>query len=276
MHINQKGLDLIKSFEGCRLAVYKDAVGVLTVGWGHTGLLDGKPMMLGQRITKEKAEELLKADMSKFEKEVMRYNPVYDFNENEFSALVSFAYNVGSIKGLTASGSRNRATIAEKMLLYDKAGGRTLAGLTRRRKAERELFLTKVSGTQPQTQTVVKPTPIVKPVETVKEDDEVVEQIKFNVDGKEYTFDRILKDGVNYVKLRDLANAIGAEVSAVGSIPQLKTKTVEQSNMVVDDKNVTVSRILKDGTNFVKLRDLANAIGAEVSNNGDTAIIKTK
>lgn len=71
----------------------------------------------------------------------MKYNTRYGWNQNEIDALVSFAYNIGSIDQLTANGSRSRATIAAKMLEYVKAGGVTYNGLVRRRKAERELFL---------------------------------------------------------------------------------------------------------------------------------------
>ena len=79
---------------------------------------------------------------------VLKYDKQYDFNQNEIDALVSFAYNIGSIKQLTANGTRSRATIAAKMLQYNKAGGKVYNGLTRRRKAERTLFLTKVKETK--------------------------------------------------------------------------------------------------------------------------------
>ena len=74
----------------------------------------------------------------------MKYNSKYKWNQNEIDALVSFAYNIGSIDGLTANGTRSRATIAAKILEYNKAGGKVYRGLTRRRKAERKLFLTAV------------------------------------------------------------------------------------------------------------------------------------
>lgn len=74
----------------------------------------------------------------------MKYNDHYKWNQNEIDALVSFAYNIGSIKGLTANGTRSRSTIAKKMLEYNKAGGRVYRGLTRRRTAEKKLFTTPV------------------------------------------------------------------------------------------------------------------------------------
>lgn len=141
MKISETGLNLIKQFEGCRLTAYKCSAGVWTIGWGHTG-----DVYQGQTITQEKADALLVSDMATYEAKVNKYSS-YDWNQNEFDALVSFAYNVGSIYQLTANGTRSKNVIAEKMLLYNKAAGTALAGLTRRRKAERELFLTPVEET---------------------------------------------------------------------------------------------------------------------------------
>ena len=68
----------------------------------------------------------------------------YKWNQNEFDALVSFAYNIGSIDGLTSSGSRSKDEIVDKFLAYNRAGGKILSGLTRRRQEERALFITSV------------------------------------------------------------------------------------------------------------------------------------
>lgn len=137
----QKGIDLIKQFEGCRLDAYKCPSGVWTIGYGHTG-----GVKEGDKISAAQAEMYLITGLEKFEKEVEKYNK-YNWNQNEFDALVSFAYNIGSIDQLTVKGARTKAEIAEKMLLYNKSNGRVLAGLTKRRKAERELFLTPVNKT---------------------------------------------------------------------------------------------------------------------------------
>lgn len=141
MTISDKGLALIQQFEGCRLTAYKCPAGVWTIGYGHTGAVDGKPIGKGLKITKDKATELLRSDCARFEAHVAKYSS-YNWTQHEFDALVSFAFNVGSIAQLTANGKRSRAEIAEAMLRYNKAGGKALAGLTRRRQAERELFLT--------------------------------------------------------------------------------------------------------------------------------------
>ena len=144
MVTSQNGIDFIKRYEGCVLKVYLDAIGVKTLGYGHTGA-DVNVLPVGTQITKEQAELFLKQDLSKFESNVSRYDSVYHWTQNEFDALVSFAYNVGSIDQLTANGTRDKSVIAEKILLYNKAGGKVLAGLTNRRKAEQQMFLGGVS-----------------------------------------------------------------------------------------------------------------------------------
>lgn len=143
MNISQRGLDLIKGFEGCVLTAYQDAVGVWTIGYGHT-----RGVQARQKITAEQAEEYLREDCARFEKNVSGYDNIYHWNQNEFDALVSFAFNIGSINQLTANGTRNTAVIADKMLEYNKAGGKVLKGLTERRKKERELFITPTGKTQ--------------------------------------------------------------------------------------------------------------------------------
>lgn len=137
MKINERGLEIIKYYEGCRLNAYKCPAGVLTIGYGHT-----RGVKQGDIITQEQAEEYLKEDIKVFETHVMSFNDKYNWSNNEFSALVSFAFNIGSITQLTAKGTRTKEEIADKMLLYDYAGGKRLTGLGARREAERELFLT--------------------------------------------------------------------------------------------------------------------------------------
>ena len=134
--INKSGLNLIKKYEGCRLTSYICPAGVLTIGYGHTGK-DVKP---NQTITKKKAISLLKKDLARFERHVQSYNYIYEWTDNEFSALVSFAYNIGNIDQLTAYGTRTRSQIRTAMLKYVKANGKTLTGLVKRRKAELKLF----------------------------------------------------------------------------------------------------------------------------------------
>lgn len=144
MKTNVQGLALIKSFESCKLTAYK-AVSTekyYTIGWGHCGA----DVTKGMKITQARADALLVSDLAKFEAKVEKYQSKYNFNENQFSALVSFAYNVGSIDGLTANGTRTIAQISAKITVYNKSGGKVLAGLTRRRNAEKQLFNTAVKN----------------------------------------------------------------------------------------------------------------------------------
>lgn len=136
MKTSQTGIELIKKFEGCRLDAYKCPAGVWTIGYGHT-----VGVAAGQKISPAQAEAYLRADLEKYEKNVEKYNDRYRWTQNEFDAMISFAYNLGSIDKLTARGTRTKAVIAEKILLYNKANGKVLAGLTKRRQAERELFI---------------------------------------------------------------------------------------------------------------------------------------
>ena len=137
MNISQNGIDLIKSFEGLRLTCYKDSAGVKTIGYGHTG----SDVYYGQKISQEEAETLLRADLARFERHVNSYDKCYGWTQNEFDAMVSFAFNVGNINDLTYNGIRSKKMIADKILLYCKAGGKRLSGLVTRRQKERELFL---------------------------------------------------------------------------------------------------------------------------------------
>ena len=139
MKISENGLNLIISFEGFSPKSTKavKTEKYYTIGYGHYG----KDVDENQIITKEDALLLLKKDIKRFETKVMKYNNCYNFTQNEFDALVSFAYNVGNVDQLTAKGARTKKEIADAMLLYIKSGGNVLDGLRKRRIRERELFL---------------------------------------------------------------------------------------------------------------------------------------
>ena len=140
MKISLNGINLIKKFEGCVLQVYLDVVGVKTLGYGHTGA-DVNAMPVGARISQNQADDYLIADLVRFENNVNKYDPIYHWSQNEYDALVSFAFNLGSIDKLTNNGQRNKLEIAQKILEYNRAGGKVVQGLTYRRQKERELFL---------------------------------------------------------------------------------------------------------------------------------------
>lgn len=149
MKISQNGLNLIKSFEGCKLVAYLDSVGRVTIGYGMTNAVSsiiGYTIKLGMKITQAQADsDFEKVINVKYAPSVDKYNSVYHFNQNQFDALTSFAYNIGSIGGLTANGTRSIAQISDKISAYCTAGGKTLTGLVRRRTAEKKLFDTPVA-----------------------------------------------------------------------------------------------------------------------------------
>lgn len=146
--ISKNCLDLVKKFEGCPLTADRDEVGVWTIGYGITNAdrsITRTTIKRGLKISKETAEKWLEESLNKkYLPRVLKYDEQYNWNQNELDALVSFAYNIGSITQLTAKGTRSKKTIAAKLLEYNKAGGKVYRGLTRRRKAEQKLFLTPI------------------------------------------------------------------------------------------------------------------------------------
>ena len=156
MTISDNGLALIKQFEGCVLKVYLDPIGIKTAGVGHTGA-DVNTMAVGTVITQAQADAWLRDDVKKAEANVSSFDSRYHWNQNQFDALVSFAFNCGSINQLVAKGTRTIEQISDKILAYNKASGKVLAGLTRRRKAEKKLFDTpyKSEGTAIETKNTV-------------------------------------------------------------------------------------------------------------------------
>ena len=137
------GIALIKQYEGLRLTTYKDAVGITTIGYGHVE----NPIPPGgtRTITAEDAEQILREDLQRFEHDVNNMLTV-EVTQNQFDALVSFAFNLGpaNLKSSTLlrkvnSGDFNGA--AEEFPKWNHAGGQVLAGLTARRNAEKTLFL---------------------------------------------------------------------------------------------------------------------------------------
>ena len=144
--LSQKGLELIKQFEGLSLTPYVCAGGINTIGYGNTYYTNGNKVSLKDpKITLQQAEELLKHSLSTYEKAVDSFCRD-DISQSNFDALVSFAYNLGTgalqkstlIKKVNAN--PKDVTIADEFLKWNKANGRVLAGLTRRRQAEANLY----------------------------------------------------------------------------------------------------------------------------------------
>ena len=150
MKINKAGVELVKHFEGLKLKAYLCPANVWTIGYGCT---DKRYAYKGNVITEGVAERLLKTDMREFEGAVERYVSV-PLNWNQFSALVSFSFNVGA-------GALNRSTLLKKLnagdykgaagqfCRWNRGGGKVLKGLIRRRAAEKKLFETPIDAGHP-------------------------------------------------------------------------------------------------------------------------------
>lgn len=146
MKTAKRGIDLIKEFEGFRAKPYRDAVGIPTIGYGNTYYEDGRAVKLTDAvISTARGEELLKSVLTRYEAAVNRYVQV-PINQNQFDALVSFAYNVGN-ENLRKStlmkllNARKYSLAAEQFSRWNRAGGKVLPGLVRRRAREKALFL---------------------------------------------------------------------------------------------------------------------------------------
>jgi lysozyme len=147
MQLNDKGKDLIKFYEGCKLVAYKCSAAKDTIGYGNTFFEDGKPVKPGDKITQERANELFEIIAKEFADKVA---PLVksSVTPNQFAALTSFAYNagIGNLKSSTllkkVNANPNDPTIDLEFKKWDKAGGKVLAGLTKRRAAESKLYFT--------------------------------------------------------------------------------------------------------------------------------------
>lgn len=141
MKVNFVGKDLIKKYEGCKLEAYKCPAGIWTIGYGHTG----QDVFEGKTITQQEADSLLSKDLTRFEKFLNRIIKV-PINQNQFNALVSFTYNlgIGALQNSTLLKKLNNNDFIGAANEFDRwvyAGGKKLEGLVRRRKEEKELFL---------------------------------------------------------------------------------------------------------------------------------------
>ena len=155
MNLSANGLALIKKYEGYRATAYKPVPTekFWTIGYGHYGP-DVQP---GMTITEAQGAELLRGDCAAAEAAVNKLP--YEFTQNEFDALVSFTYNcgAGNLKKLTNNGRRSKAEIANKILAYNKGGGKVLKGLEKRRKEEQTLFLSGSNSALKKVETIATP-----------------------------------------------------------------------------------------------------------------------
>lgn len=154
MNVTRSAVNLVKEFEGFRAKAYRDPVGIWTIGYGTTAAAGvGIEPQAGMTITEAEAEEYLHAALDKFAAQIAP-SITAPINDNQFGAFVSLAYNIGpgAFKKSSALRLFNEGQVkkaADAILLWNKAGGKVLKGLTRRREAERALFLTVADGEKP-------------------------------------------------------------------------------------------------------------------------------
>ena len=139
MNLGYNGTKILKFFEGCKLTAYQDSVGVWTIGYGHT-----KGVYEGMTITQEEAEQMLLTELEEYEGYVEKYVTV-PLTQNQFDALVVWVYNLGPTNFrkstlLKELNSGNYTAAGKEITRWNKAGGKVLAGLVRRREAEAKLF----------------------------------------------------------------------------------------------------------------------------------------
>lgn len=207
MRISEKGKQLIKSYEGCRLVAYRCPAGVLTIGWGHTG-----DVFEGQTITQQQADDLFDTDIVRYERPVQ----AYDVNQNQYDSLVSFCYNCGpgALEDVMTSGD-----VTGTMTLYRNGGGVVLPGLVRRRAEEVELYNTPVGGA------------ITSNVYVVKSGDTLSGiALKFNT---------------TYQELARINNIDDPNLISVGQVLKIKSDAVE--NIPVPPVNTGQTYIVQSG-----------------------------
>lgn len=148
MQISERGICLIKQFEGCSLEAYPDPAagdGPWTIGYGWTQPVDGKPVTPGMKINKAKAEQLLRQGLVSYEQALNKVIKV-PVTQAQFDAMLSLAWNIGTKAFSTSTllkllNQKDYAGAAEQFLRWNRAGGKVMPGLVRRRAAERRVFL---------------------------------------------------------------------------------------------------------------------------------------
>lgn len=148
MKMSPKGLALLKQFEGVKLTAYRDVAGVWTIGYGHTAAAGGIAPKAGVTITQAQADAMLVNDLGQYERAVFRALTKTP-NQNQFDAMVSLCYNIGTGGFSKSSVVRHfnageNAKAANAFLAWNKAGGKVVRGLTVRRSAEMDLFMAEI------------------------------------------------------------------------------------------------------------------------------------
>ena len=203
MKISENGKKLIKGFESCFLEAYKATARepYYTIGWGHYG----SDVKKGQTITQSQADAMFEKDIKKYEALVQKYPNAYS-NQNQYDALVSFCYNIGSIDQLTANGTRTQAQISAKIPAYCTQGGVTMKGLVKRRAAEKALY-DKACTVTATTATTTTTTAVPSKKDLIK----LGQAHSYNVTGVKIDCDGIVGDETRKQKVRVLQAELKAD-----------------------------------------------------------------
>lgn len=148
MKVGNKGLELVKKYEGCRLKAYADPIGIPTIGWGTIRYPNGQKVKLGDVITQAQADEYLMHELNIKGQQIAKHFHNVFLNQNQIDAILSFTYNVGVgalgkstlLKKIKAN--QNDPSIELEFMRWNKAGGKILPGLVKRRQAEADLYFT--------------------------------------------------------------------------------------------------------------------------------------
>lgn len=157
MNITPQTRALIRKYEGCKLKAYHCSAKVATIGWGNTRYEDGSAVQIGDTITQERADKLFVILLDQFAAQLLPLITA-KINDNQFGALLSFAYNAGigafskSTLRKVVNANPNNQVIRLEFMKWTKAGGKVLLGLQRRRAAEADLYFTPIIGNEPTNQ----------------------------------------------------------------------------------------------------------------------------
>ena len=197
-------INKIKEFEGCYLKAYYCPANVLTIGYGITNAdhaITGTSITENLTISKETAEEWLKQSLiKKYSPLVDKFDNIYHWNQNQFDALLSFVYNIGSLNQLTNNGKRTIQEISNAIPLYNKANKKVLKGLVRRRAFEKELFDKPINGEKQDEQNK-------NDVPNKKSNEEIAQEVIKGIWGNgQERKENLEKNGYNYEEIQKEVN----------------------------------------------------------------------
>lgn len=252
MTTSANGVALIKRFEGCPTqngyAIgYLDCVNVPTIGWGHTGTIDGKPVYVNQLISLDTATDVLKNDLIKYEMKILTFCNQSYLTQNKLDALVSFELNTGAAKSSTIFTLFNQGDMhgaADQLLRWNKAGGKIIPGLTTRRIAERALFLSdKISiSTSPCITTTITEEAIQSVQLWLRNYDSTI-----IIDGKAGTGTRKALTKALQTEL----NHLGANLKVDGTIGKKTLFAIEKYGLIKPNSNNILVKVL-EGYLYIK------------------------